>query len=154
MRRQALSSGCLPVFLAPRFCFGSPHTLYAQVDAVGFNHRQSCAKTQRRTYSVLLVPNLSKPSFLLFFLLAVAGSFYSVCGRLGNLGRDLRYEARVDAASLMDDVSEVRAQVDRAPDEFNAFWGDAARAFRTIKADLTQDYLVAVGRPIMAAAAF
>ena len=89
---------------------------------------------------------MSKSSFLLFFLLAVAGSFHSVGGQLGNLGRDLRHEARVDAASLIDDVSEVRPQVDRAPSVFNAFWGDAARAFRTIKADLTVDARLAATR--------
>ena len=89
---------------------------------------------------------MSKPSLLLFLLIAAAGSFYSVGGRWGNLGRDLRYEARVDAASLMDDVSEVRAQVDRVPYVFNAFWGDAGRAFRTIKADLTVDARLAATR--------
>ena len=89
---------------------------------------------------------MSKPSLLLFLLIAAAGSFYSVGGRWGNLGRDLRYEARVDAASLMDDVSEVRAHIDRVPYELKSLWDDAARAFKTIKADLTVDARLAATR--------
>jgi hypothetical protein len=89
---------------------------------------------------------LSKPSFLLFLLLAIAGSLHSVGARLGNIGRDLQYEARVDVASLMDDVHEIRSSADRLPSEVKALWDDVGREFRTLKADLTVDARLAAKR--------
>jgi hypothetical protein len=89
---------------------------------------------------------MSRPSFLLFLLLAAAGSFHAVGARVGNVGRDFQYEARVDVASLMDDVHEIRAYVDRVPHELKSFWDDAGREFRTLKADLMVDARLAAKR--------
>jgi hypothetical protein len=103
---------------------------------------------QPRTYSVLLVPIVSKSSFLLLSSLAflAAASLQSGGARSGDVGNDFRYEAGADIASLKDDMREIRAQAETAPCDFRALWNDAVRDFRILKADVAIDARLAARR--------
>jgi hypothetical protein len=90
---------------------------------------------------------VSKSSFLLLLLvLAAAASLQSGGARLGNVGKDLRYEAGADIVSLKDDMREIRAQAETAPYDFRALWNDAIRDFKILKADVAIDARLAARR--------
>jgi hypothetical protein len=56
---------------------------------------------------------------------------------LGDIRRDIRYEAGADVASLKDDVRELGAQAKSAPNQVQGLWNDVRIDLRILEADVT-----------------
>jgi hypothetical protein len=82
----------------------------------------------------------------LVVLLAGAVNLQSGGRRLGNLAGHLRYEARDDFASILDDVNEIRARVETLQYKFKELSDDAGEEFRILMADVTLDARLAAKR--------
>jgi hypothetical protein len=100
---------------------------------------------------VPLVPIVSKSSFFLLllwvaFLAAAAASLQSGGAWSGDVRSNIGHEARADIASLGDDVHQIRAQAESAPNQVKVLWGDASRGFGQLADDLKVDIRMAARR--------
>lgn len=65
---------------------------------------------------------------------------------MGDVRSDIRYEVGADIASLKDDLREIRARAESAPNQLKALWNDASRDFSILKANLTIEARMAARR--------
>ena len=138
VRRQALSSGCLPVFFI------------SAVYIEGVNQRQSCGLDPTEgilgTVGTVIV---SKSSFLLLLtvaFLATAASLQSGGAWLGKMMWQARYEVHQDIAALRYDVRELRDGSGLVPYALRSLWIDVRSDGRIIEADVSADARVATRR--------
>jgi hypothetical protein len=153
VRRQAFSSGRLPVFFAPAFQqVGSraptPLRLIAAYSTID---RLAQFEDRAHTGSVgtLIV---SKSLFLLLFLvtlLAGAASLQSGGPRLGEVGFITKSEVKADLASLKDDLRDVQEQIRLFPTEMKTLWTDTQVKAKQLEAG-TADGIHSVAHRISA----
>jgi hypothetical protein len=152
VRRQALSSGCLPVFFCSWSASRSLHleSYIPRLTPLDSTIDSLARKPNREHTRYCWYLIVSKSSFLLLFLLvaflATAVSLQSGGKWWGDVRRDLRSEARANVYALKDDASDVRAQAESVPSQFRALWNDVGNNLRILKADVTSDARMAAKR--------
>jgi len=142
VRRQTLSSGCLPVFLISAGFFDIRGLTGCYSTTVSLVSKPCPEDTGTA------VPIVSKSSFLLLSVafLTAAASLQSGSVRSGRVGTAVRYEARANIASIKDDARAIRNEAKRAPYDFKTFWNDVCRDFWTIEEDAVTDARLAARR--------
>jgi hypothetical protein len=101
------------------------------------------------TILVLVVMIVSKSSFFLLLpvaFLAAAASLQSGGGRLGEVSRACRSEARVGVASLKYDVHAIRSEAEWARPALKTLWYDVRANVRTLEVDAVAEVRMAPRR--------
>jgi hypothetical protein len=130
VRRQALSSGCLPVFLR------SSCISYIRLSSI-------LRGSSNGRILVLLVPVVSKSLFILLSLvtlLTAGASLQSGAPRPEGDDATAGVELRADVASLKADASTVYDTVHNASRELHAFREEFSASWRDLKADASAEY--------------
>jgi hypothetical protein len=138
VRRQALSSGCLPVFSVLASIYPR---LASQRSTIVDLAQESCAEHTGT------VGYIGARSLFLFLSLALLTARLQSDGvRWGEINQAVQSEARADISAIKDDVRMTRIQAEWASIELRVLWDDTRREVRILTAEVVANAHTATRR--------